>query len=824
MELSRDEIKEMMSIFKVETEEHLKNLNKGLLKLEENPNSRELLEELFRTAHSIKGSARMMGFAKIESVAHKIEDIFGILRRASVVLTPEDFDVVYEGVDLISQIMEKIAMEGTDASIDTKTILKHLDQLVAEKTKADRSSEQPAQVAAEREDKLERLQEASLEDAREFLIDEEEGQTGPRSLPTLPELAGGKLEPAERSVLGEDAFIRVPTRRLDDLMNLVSELLTTRIKSQQRLADLRKILEFCSEWNDGMNRHRVLAQRILARLQGQEQSDLTGPGNGQRSYANALASSWELRQMLGFQQNTVEKLSKLVESINDVHDKHSEDNLRTAVITTDIQDNLRIVRLLPMSTIFDLYPRMIRDIAKAQNKKIRVTMSGGETRVDKKVLEELKDPLIHLLRNSIDHGIELPSEREKAGKNPEGLITLKAAHVGNMVHVEVGDDGRGIDTERIAQIAVKKGYITEEQLPEISQADLVGLIFHSGFSTAKIITDLSGRGVGLDIVKANVERIKGTIETFSEKGRHTRFVIKIPLTLATTHALIVEVGGETYAVPIDYIERTVRITEEEVLTGGSHPYILVDGRTIQLYKLEDVLGNARQRLKNKGMIKAGSAPKLGQQLTNIDSNKLSAVVLMSGGRRVSFLVDKLLDEQEVVVKNLGLQLKRVRNVAGSTILGDGRISIILDPGDLIKSVHGSGARFVFRERRSRDVQKKKILVVDDSITTRTLEKNILESAGYHVTIATNGVEAFQKMAEVPFDLIVSDVEMPLMDGFEFAEKVRKQSKFADIPFILCTSLESEKDKRRGIEVGANAYIVKGSFDQSNLLETIEKLL
>lgn len=823
MELSKDELREMMSIFKMETEEHLKNLNKGLLKLEENPGSKELLEELFRTAHSVKGSARMMGFVKIESVAHKIEDIFGVLRKAVIVLSPEDFDVVYEGVDIISQIMEKIAMEGSDESIDTSAILKRLDNL--SKSKGDSEDLADVRQAAEeeilQEQRRERLAETEIEESHlEDILEE--------ATPVLmsePDVADfGKKEElsvADKGAVGDDAFIRVPTRKLDELMNQVSDLITSRIKAQQQLVDTRRIVDFCEEWNDILSRNRALLHKVSARLTSGDGGDIASTRGNLRDQSLSFS---EVKHLLNLQHMSVEKLSRLVESLTEIYDKQGEDAIRTSVITGDIQDNLRVIRLLPISTIFDLYHRMVRDIAKGQNKKIRFEVFGGDTRVDKKILEELKDPLIHLLRNSIDHGIEIPSEREQAGKNTDGLITLKASYVGNMVLIEITDDGRGIDTDRIAQIAIKKGYLHEDQLSEISKTELVSLIFHSGFSTAKIITDLSGRGVGLDIVKANVERIKGTIETTSEKGRGTKFIIKIPLTLATTHALIVDVGGETYSIPIDYIDRTVRLTEDAVLTGSSHPVIIVDEKTVPLYKLEDLLGNVRQRLKAKGLLKAGSSQRLGQHLTKIESNKLPAVVLTSGGRRVAFLVDKLLDEQEVVVKNLGNQLKRVKNVAGSTVLGDGRLAIILDPNDLVKSVQGTGSRFVFRERRTRDLVKKRILVVDDSITTRTLEKNILESAGYHVTIATNGVEAYQKLHEGGFDMIVSDVEMPLMNGFEFAEKVRRESKYADIPFILCTSLESEKDKRRGIEVGANAYIIKGSFDQSNLLETIEKLL
>ncbi|HMW34574.1 MAG TPA: hybrid sensor histidine kinase/response regulator, partial [bacterium] len=774
--------------------------------------------ELFRTAHSIKGSARMMGFQKIEGVSHKIEDIFGLVRRAEIKVSPENFDVIYEGVDIISQIIELISNEGSDDSIDISVIVKKLEAIY-------NPQEAPASVAESKEESkpdvepvLDVVSKAEPVPVTEAKTPEpEETEFKPTTDLSKSEVSVDKTDAAKGNV-SEDAFIRVPTRRLDDLMNQVSELVTTRIKSQQRLADIRKMLDFTEEWAQQTERIRLLLDRTLSRIVNE---DVERPSD----VKSELITSYDLRTVVTSYLSSIEKIGSIAESISILYDKQSEENLRMSVITGDIQDNLRIIRLLPISTIFDLYPRMIRDIAKLQSKKVKFEVFGGDTRVDKKVLEELKDPLIHLLRNSIDHGIEAPADREATGKAQEGTIQVRAGYVGNMVQIEVQDDGRGIDTDRILQIAIKKGYIKEHQASEVSKNDLVGLIFHSGFSTAKIITDLSGRGVGLDIVKSNIEKIKGTIETVSEKGKGTRFTIKIPLTLATTHVLIVDVGGDHYSLPIDFIDRTVRLTEEELWTGGQNPFVLVDNTPVPLYKMEEVLGNAKQRLKNKGLLKSSAAPKIGQHLTKIETNKFPAVIFVSGGRRVAFLVDKLLDEQEVVVKSLGHQLKRVKNVAGSTVLGDGRISIILDPNDLIKSVQGSGTKFAFRDRRQRDLIKKRVLVVDDSITTRTLEKNILESAGYHVTIATNGLEGYQKLHEIGnFDIVVSDVEMPFMTGFEFAHKVRTESKFPDIPFVLCTSLESDKDKRRGIEVGANAYIVKGGFDQTNLLETIEKLL
>jgi two-component system chemotaxis sensor kinase CheA len=807
MELTRDELKEMMSIFKVESEEHLKNLNKGLLKLEEDPGSKELLEELFRTAHSVKGAARMMGFSKIEAVSHKIEDIFGLLRRGKMSFTPEDFDFVYEGVDVISQIIERISSDGSDESIDITEITKKLEALVA--NKADDGEALPTLVAEPE------ASDVSVDTAAEPKLSMH-AESGGESLMEIP-----AVKDEQKTIASEDAIIRVSTRRLDDLMNQVSELITTRIKSQQRLLDIKKAVEFCEEWTQQIDRLKAFREKIAQRIHVVENAE--GNGSAEKTLQQSL-NLHDLRTLVSFYDSVSDKSARILDDLGDLYDKHGEDNVRMSVITSDIQDNLRVIRLLPISTLFDLYPRMVRDLAKTQNKKIRFEVFGGDTRVDKKILEELKDPMIHLLRNSIDHGVESPIDRVQAGKNPEGLVQVRASYAGNMVQVEISDDGRGIDTERIAQLAVKRGYLKEEQVPDVSKNDLISLIFQSGFSTAKIITDISGRGVGLDVVKANVEAIKGTIETTSEKGVGTKFVIKIPLTLATTHALIVDVGGDLYSIPIDFVDRTVRLAEEDIHASGSDHFIMVDDRSVPLHKMEDALGNPRQKLKDKGIQIAREQKNVGHHLTQIETNKFPAVVFTAGGRKVAFLVDRLLDEQEVVVKNLGKQLKRVKNVAGSTVLGDGRISIILNPSDLIKSVQGGGARFIFRERRTKQLRKKRVLVVDDSITTRTLEKNILESAGYEVTIATNGREGYDKLHEGGFDIVVSDVEMPFMTGFEFAEKVRKESKFPDIPFILCTSLESEKDKRRGIEVGANAYIVKGSFDQSNLLETIEKLL
>jgi len=810
MELSHEELKEMMSIFRVESEEHLNNLTNLLLQLEKDSKNTHLLEEIFRTAHSMKGASRMMGFTSIEKISHELENIFGLLRKGTSDLDADDFDLIYDGIDVISKIVDKMSKDGSEQGIDINSALEKLSKLYSEKeagaaTTAKEPPKKKAPATTKSRKKKTTVETKEKEPSRKATAREPEKETAITA-------TSEQITEAEDF---DDSVVRVPTRRLDDLMNQVSELFTSKIRSNQLLNDTGKLIDDMDALHQDFDRKKSLLGKLTQKLM----------ALSEERGVNGMDADWyyeitSLNQILNL--NSV-RTTELKNALGSIYEKHSEDNLRNETIIDDIEKSLSTIRMLPLSTIFDHFPRMVRDISKSQKKKVNLTIKGGSRRVDKKIIQEMKDPLIHILRNCIDHGLEPREERRKAGKPEEGSIILDAEYSGNMVIIRIIDDGRGINTQKIAEKAVKKGYIEEGYVKKVSDKELINLIFHSGFSTAEIITDLSGRGVGLDVVKANIEKIKGSIFVTTRMNIGTSFEIKIPLTLVTSHVLIFQVENIKYSIPFSAIERAVRFSEDEIKKTGKRDMILVNDNPIPLFRLASVLENPTQKLIDAGLMEKA---KTRIDLT-ADSDEVpfhNAIILNVTGNQAAFIVDKLVDEQEVVVKNLGKQLSRVRNVAGVTMLGDGKLCIILNPHDLIKSVQLDASKFLLKRKSRTDQEKPRVLVVDDSITTRTLEKNILESAGYDVTIATDGLQAYDKLMSARFDLIVSDVQMPNLNGFEFAEKVRGTPAFSEIPFILVTSLESEEDKKKGIEVGANAYIVKGAFDQKNLLETIEKLI
>jgi two-component system chemotaxis sensor kinase CheA len=475
-------------------------------------------------------------------------------------------------------------------------------------------------------------------------------------------------------------------------------------------------------------------------------------------------------------------------------------------VAGELEDGIRNVRLLPLSQIFNLFPRLVRDLARELNKEVYFVIEGGETAADKRILEELKDPLMHMLRNSVDHGIELPQQREQAGKSRVASIRLRAYQTANNVIVELHDDGRGLDIEAIKNIALKRRLRTEEELGAMSREQLHLLIFAPGFSTSALVTDVSGRGVGMDVVRINIERLKGSIRVQSEPGKGTTFTIRLPSTLTTTRVLLVTVGNRPYAIPVEWVQTIVRVTRSQIFSIEGRQTVVLDDRALPIVRLSSLLE-----------LPAG-APQ----------DDEIYVVLEVGEERFGVQVDGLVDEQEVMLKPLGALLKRVRNVAGVTILGAGEICMVLNAHDLAKSALHLAPRHQLLpapdEAASEDAPRKVILLAEDSITTRTQEKRILESAGYEVVTAVDGADAFQKLPTREFDAVVSDVEMPNMDGLTLASRIRENPHYDELPIILVTSLASDDDKRRGVEVGANAYITKGTFEQKVLVDTLRRLV
>ena len=465
----------------------------------------------------------------------------------------------------------------------------------------------------------------------------------------------------------------------------------------------------------------------------------------------------------------------------------------------DLDSGVRSLRMVPFAEAGQGLERTVRDLALAAGKEVVFKLVGHEVELDRAVAERLKDPLLHLVRNAVDHGIEMPPERAAAGKPSPGIITVSAALKGAQVEIVITDDGRGLDRKRIREEARARG------LPEsVEDRDLLALVFHPGLSTARALTAVSGRGVGLDVVKTQVNALHGTVGLESVAGAGTTFALTVPLTLTLIRALLVEAAGRTFAMATTQVMSLRRLIPEEVRNVGGREMLAATQGLLPLVSLAEALGLPAPRR---------------------DRGQGGFVVLVEAGTsRVAFVVDELLAEQDLVVTGLGRRLRRVPNVAGCALLEDGGIALILSTAELAESALQAPARRLLISAPAPEAIRRRLLVADDSVTTRTLEKTILEEAGYEVRLAADGHQAWQMLQEEAIDLVVADVEMPGMDGFTLTETLRHSLALRRIPVVLVTSLSTDKDRARGLEAGADAYIVKSGFDRGGLLEAVGQLL
>jgi two-component system chemotaxis sensor kinase CheA len=449
---------------------------------------------------------------------------------------------------------------------------------------------------------------------------------------------------------------------------------------------------------------------------------------------------------------------------------------------------------------------MVRDLAHEKEKEINVEIIGDHFLIDKRILEELKDPLVHLIRNCADHGIESRLQREKSGKEKNGKILIKVSKEADAkLSLLVSDDGGGIRVDKIVNSAIKNGVIDEERASLLSDDEKVNLIFSSGVSSSEMITEISGRGLGMAIVAEKISNLGGSVHVKSQEGKGTTFIIKIPQTIATFRALLVRCGEKRFLIPTLFIDKVVGVNPDDILTSGHRASLIVSGEHIGLVDLGLSLGLNETSSKNLKM--------------------LPALILNSNGRRMAFKVDEILEEIEGIIKPLGDQLKNVKKITGVTMVGNGILIPVVNVSELIEYAVGgvnSGSDKI--KAKGLTDQKQRILIVEDSITVRSMLKSIVESAGYETEVAVDGVDGYNKLTNGNFDAVVTDIEMPNMNGFELTSKIKGDKKFSDIPVILVTTLESQKDMQRGLEAGADAYIVKGSFEKSNLTDTIRRLI
>ena len=599
----------------------------------------------------------------------------------------------------------------------------------------------------------------------------------------------------ERSLQSET--VRIAVDKLDPLLRQVGEMVSVKLTARQRVADLLEVISTIDQWKQRWANVSSQGKTVGTLFTKKMAVADSGKSDGQFS---------KLAEFLDWNRDCISTLEDKLKNLT----KSAETDARMhGTMVDDLLEDMMNVLMLPCSAMLEIFPKLVRDLSRDSAKEVNLDVHGGDLEIDRRILEEMKEPLIHLVRNSIDHGIEMPEERVRNQKPRQGTVTIAISQVsGNQIEMLVSDDGAGIDVAKVREAAARRGMVSEQEKYRLDGQDALSLVFRSEVSTSPIVSNISGRGLGLAIVREKVENLGGNISVATAPGVGASFRILLPVTLSTFRGILVRADEHLFIVPTANVERVARIKKDQVKTVGNRETIEVNGRAVPLVRLGDVLELPHHEKKHE------------------DSAFIPVLILSSAERRVAFSVDRILQEQEVLVKPLGRQLSRLRNVAGATVLGSGQLAPILNVPDLIKSAikptlvsAGPTLRVEQLEGLSRS-----ILVVEDSITSRMLLKNILESAGYDVTTSVDGADAWTTLKTREFDLVVSDIEMPRMNGYELTTSIRSDEKLSDLPVVLVTSLGSREDRERGIDAGANAYIVKGSFDQNNLLEIVDRLV
>lgn len=727
-----DFLKRLLATFRLEAREHIDALFAGMAELERTPEENrriELVETVFREAHSLKGAARSVDQTQIEGICQSLETTFSAMKHKELVPAPELFDSLHSTLNQLSALLDETGAAPHIAPAAPGQL-----------------SEQETEPSA---------------------------RTAP---PAQPATAAGEKPQAASTV-------RITTDKLDSILLQAEEMLSAKLLAQQRRQELHALQTLAAAW-----------AREWANF-----------SSRYPDFQNALAAQPQWKELLD--QNTI-FIKNLGYQLTTMAKSTEQDQRMIGRMVDDLLADMKKALMLPFSSLLEIFPRLVRDLARDHGKEIELVIQGDELEADRRILEAIKDPLIHLARNCVDHGIEKPDERTRQRKPGCGNIVIAIKpRAGNRVEIIVSDDGAGIDAAKVKATAERLGLLSTEDASGLDERAVMELIYQSGISTSPIITEISGRGLGLAIVREKVDKLGGTVTVTTRPHAGTSFRIVLPLTLATYRGITVRIGEQIFVLPTSHVEQTTRISRLDVRTVENRATVRMNGETLSLVRLGDVLGIPH-------------AP-------DADDPFIQVALLTAGGRHIAFVVDEVINEQEVLVKNLGKQLSRVRNIAAATILGSGKAVPILNVSDLMQSalqapLANTGGTAASAQAKPR--QEKHVLVVEDSITARSLIKGILELAGYKVSTAVDGVDAFTQLRGGAFDIVVSDVEMPRMNGFDLAAKIRADKKLAALPVVLVTALESREDRERGIDVGADAYIVKRSFEQSNLLEVISRLI
>jgi two-component system chemotaxis sensor kinase CheA len=782
--------KRLLATFRIEAGEHLNAISSGLMELVEtdNPDHRmQLTEMIFRETHSLKGASRAVNMRNIEIICNTLESIFGKWKQERSVPSSDVLDKMHTIIDFI---LKKLPAPETKEFIIENHIAEILDQLTA--------SEQ--ELNKEDEIRMENpVQEAGKNVSQTSGSGQPEKESVQPSRVKIPQPAEkGHQLIQEKQTSAET--VRISRMKLDSLMMQTEEMLSVKLKLNQRFTDLQDIGSILGQFNKEYIK-MIQERRNLLQFQMKENSKEDQEKHKQFTRQSETAEkSYELVRLME------DKLSAVIKSTG-------EDHKLAGRMINNLLVEMRNVLMLPISSILEVFPRLVRDLSREQGKNVELVMRGAENEVERRILEEIKDPLIHLVRNCIDHGIEKPEKRIENNKPSSGIITIAVSQLpGNKVEILISDDGEGIDLTGVKKAAIQEGLISEKE--DITELEAEAFIYHSGITTSLMITDLSGRGLGLAIVREKVDSLGGTISVKTERHKGTTFSIQIPLTLAIYRGIFIQVSGELFVIPTANVERILRINRNEIKIVENKQTISLNGSTLSFLNMGNIL---ELRRKFNG---ASDLPgKKG------DKDNLYVLILGAGDKRIAFGVDRILYEQEILVKLLSSPITRVRNIGGVTILGSGRVVPILNISDVLKSAVSEV--MTVEKTVGTDEEKTKqrsVMVAEDSITSRMLLKDILESAGFLVKTAVDGAEALAFLREGGYDLLVSDIDMPRMNGFELTEKIRKDKTLKELPVLLVTALKTSEDREHGMEVGANAYIEKSTFTPQNLLDVVGRLV
>lgn len=787
-------LKKILEVFWEEASEHLSIIGNGLVELEKKGDiteSAELLENIYRSAHSMKGASRAVNLLEIEKICQSLEGCFSKLKKGELQLSSRIFDILHSVINNLEKIIE--SQERPEREV-VQYLTDLLDTTCTYQTSAvlneDRAVSENGRT--HQEHNIVDRQNIEVEDEKDDLKNLSSANSDTVYFNPESEKKNVETDFNKHAAEAKKETVRLSTKVIDDIYFLVEESLQIKLSQIETDNSIKSVIKEI----DRLKRNWIkLNERLQAnkRVSDKNKNSLIPQAK--------IAGTYDLLDTINEEFNALNKQIASLETTS----KYTY--LTTEYILENLNNEIKSILMLPFFNLFDGFPRMVRELAKDLNKDVIFSVKGANIEVDRRIMEVLKDPIIHIIRNAIDHGIEKPEVRRNSQKDSVGKIEIEIYQIdGNNIQIIISDDGAGIQKKEVIEKAIKDKIITRQQASKLNKDDINKLIFRSGFSTSLIVSDVSGRGLGLAIVEEKIENIGGKLLIESEEGQGCKFILTVPATMTKAQGLHVRIGTKYFILPTGNIIETLRIKSDSIKKIENQDTIHYNGAAIGIVKLGMILGI--------------------NQLADSKDGLYRVIIVEWQKNRIGFIVDEIISEMEVLFKPLNYPVKNLKNVAGISLLGNGEICPILNNQDLVKSALQMPSALT-PSATKRDQEKKTtkfVLLSEDSITSRLFLKNILEGAGYKVKAVVDGVEALIALKQDNFDILISDVEMPRMNGFELTEAVRKDKRFSNLPVILVTSLNKREHQEKGIEVGANAYIVKSSFERSNLLETIKRFI